>query len=121
MRHSPRHHLLAAMALAGTFILSGCAAPPEAGVREDGPMQKTNPRKHREHVMQAAWRGQPYQFLLEKFGPPRGVMAHPGLRSDRGEIVLYGVRDASSNCIDAFTVVAPGSSHDRIVMDYFCR
>ena len=121
MRHTERHHLLVAMILGGTFILSGCIALPEASVREHGSMPKVNPRVYHEHAMQAAWRGRPYHSLLEKFGPPRAVMAHPSLRSDGGEIVLYGVRDASSNCIDAFTVVAPDSSHDRIVADYFCR
>lgn len=121
MRHSPRHHLLVALALAVASGLAGCAAPPEAGIREDVPRQKANPRVHREHVMQAAWRGRPYHSLLEKLGPPRAVMSHPGLRSEGGEIVLYGVRDARSNCIDAFTVVAPGSDQDRIVADYFCR
>lgn len=121
MRYSPRHHLLAAMAMAAAFILTGCAAQPEASVREEGPRQRINPRVHREHVMQTAWRGRPYHSLLDKLGPPRAIMAHPGLRAERGEIVLYGVRDPGSNCIDAFTVVAPGSSPDRIVADYFCR
>ena len=121
MRHSPRYRLPGVMALATAFILSGCASAPEAGVEEAAPVQKATPRLQRERVMQTAWRGRSYYSLLEKFGPPRAVMSHPGLRTESGEIVLYGVRDVGSNCIDAFTVVAPGSSGDRVVVDYFCR
>ncbi|WP_420472584.1 hypothetical protein [Noviherbaspirillum sp. ST9] len=116
MGYSPRYHLLAVICM-----LSACAATQEASVREDGPTKKISPRKHREHVMQSAWRGQPYVALLKNFGPPRTVMAYPNMQTERGEIVLYGVRDANSNCIDAFTVAAPKSNHDRVVTDYFCR
>lgn len=118
MAYLPRYHLLAVLF---TCMLSACATPQEASVREDAPVQKSSPRKQREHVMQAAWRGQPYLSLLKDFGPPRVVMTYPNMQSDRGEIVLYGVRDARSNCIDAFTVATPKSSRDRVVMDYFCR
>lgn len=116
MYRSPRHHLLIVV-----FLLSGCAATQESNVREEAPAQKTGPRLHREHAMQAAWRGRSYLSLLEKYGPPRAVMTHPGTRDRGTEVVVYGVRDVRSNCIDAFTVLGPGSNQERIVMDYFCR
>jgi hypothetical protein len=84
-------------------------------------VRKSTPRMQHERIMRTAWRGRSYYSLLEKFGPPRAVLSHPGLRAGSAEIVLYGVRDVASNCIDAFTVVAPGSSGDRFVLDYFCR
>ena len=130
MRHSPRHTMLT-MALAPALILAGCASPmpPQAvAPKAVAPteyqlmqMQNAKSRKQRERVMQSAWRGQSYQSLLEKFGPPQAVMSHPGMRAGRGEIVLYGMRDASTNCLDAFTVILPGGSPERIVGDYFCR
>jgi len=121
MRHSLRNCLPAVMALTAAFILPGCASAPEGVGYEAAPARKASPRAQREHVMQVIWRGRSYYALLEKFGPPRAVMEHPGLRNDSGEIVLYGVRDVASNCIDAFTVIGPGRSGDRIVADYFCR
>lgn len=121
MRHPLRYRLPAVMALATACILPGCASMPEAGVAEAGTARKTTPRTQREHMMQAAWRGRSYFSLLEKFGPPKFTMTHPGRRTESAEIVLYGVRDFTSNCIDAFTVVEPGRNGDRIVADYFCR
>lgn len=78
-------------------------------------------RLKREAALRAAWRGRPYQSLLDAFGTPRMVMTVPGYRPIRTEVIVYGSTDKVSNCIDAFTVIRPGSEDDVMVTDYFCR
>jgi hypothetical protein len=90
----------------------------------DGPVRpwgESGVRLKREAALRAAWRGRPYQSLLEAFGTPRMVMNVPGYRVVKTEVVVYGTVDKVSNCIDAFTVIHPGSEGDLMVSDYFCR
>lgn len=37
------------------------------------------------------------------------------------EMIVYGATDKVTNCIDAFTVIRPGSEEEVIVSDYFFR
>ncbi|WP_141104304.1 hypothetical protein [Noviherbaspirillum denitrificans] len=78
-------------------------------------------RLKRESALRAAWRGRPYQSLQEAFGTPKMVMTVPGYRPIRTDVIVYGSTDKSTNCIDAFTVIRPGSDDEIMVTDYFCR
>jgi hypothetical protein len=82
---------------------------------------ETVSRFKRESMLRTAWRGRPYQSLVEAFGTPRMVMTVPGYRPIRTEVIVYGTTDKVSNCIDAFTVIRPGSDDEVTVTDYFCR
>ncbi len=99
------------------MLLSACVVPPESGSRwVDG-----SPDLQREHTLQAMWRGQPYHSLIEAYGPAPLAMGVPGQPALKTSIMVYGVRDAATRCIDAFTVVQPSNSRELIVADYFCR
>lgn len=71
--------------------------------------------------MQTAWRGRPYNALLEAYGSPKMVMNVPGYRPLKTSVVVYGVVDKSTQCIDTFTVVAQGANGEQTISDYFCR
>jgi hypothetical protein len=113
MQRSPQHAMSATVL---TLILLGCATSLFA--RELVQVGRDDLRHQREDLMQAEWRGRSYDSLVENFGSPLVEWMHPAYR---GRIVIYGVRDAASNCIDAFTVVSWGGSQNQIVADYFCR
>lgn len=108
------------IALAPALILLGCTS---ASKKEDQAKQIKDfePRIGREYMLQAAWRGLPYHALLQAFGPPHIVLSIPGYRPLKTNIVVYGIRDGASNCIDAFTIVTPSNNTEEIVADYFCR
>jgi hypothetical protein len=116
MQRSPQHAMSATVL---TLILLGCATPLFA--QELGQESIDDLRHQREYLMQAEWRGRPYDSLVENFGSPIVEWSHPAYRANQARIVIYGVRDAASNCIDAFTVVSWGSSQQPTVADYFCR
>lgn len=108
--------------LAALLLLSACAAPPAPKHHHaDARVLLAKARAQREHVMQETWRGQTYHALLAQYGPPSFVMSHPARRDPGSDIVIYGVRDALTNCIDAFTLIVPKPSHEQMVADYFCR
>ena len=101
-------------------FLHGCATLPSS----DGQLRQwseSGSRLKRESALRAAWRGRPYHSLLEAFGTPRMVMSVPGYRLVRTDVVVYGATDKVTNCIDAFTVIRPGSEDEVMVSDYFCR
>ncbi|OWW18796.1 hypothetical protein [Noviherbaspirillum denitrificans] len=103
----------------GTFGASASSAPKSDFTDESELLAKA--RARREQEMQGEWRGQPYHALRAEYGTPRFVMSHPGNRDPGSNIVIYGMRDAISQCIDAFTLFVPQSSHEPMVADYFCR
>lgn len=78
-------------------------------------------RLKRESALRTAWRGRPYESLVAAFGTPKMVMTVPGYRPVRTDVIVYGATDKVTNCIDAFTVIRPGSEDDVMVTDYFCR
>lgn len=103
---------------APAMLLSGCAVPPaESGNRWFG----AGADLQREHTLQAMWRGRPYHTLLEAYGPAPLAMGMPGQTALKTSIMVYGVLDAATRCIDAFTVVQLRDSKELIVSDYFCR
>lgn len=71
--------------------------------------------------MQQRWRGKPYAELLQSYGPPRLVMTVANHPAEQEVVVVYGVVDASSPCIDAFLVGPQRGGGELIVDDYFCR
>jgi len=116
----PQRILRALTVLALTaLLLDGCAIGPvtDTDTETEGP----EPRAQRESRLQSAWRGRPYQALLETYGSPQMVMGVPGYRPLRTSVIVYGIIDRASDCIDAFTVVADGGSGEWTVADYFCR
>lgn len=78
-------------------------------------------RAHRENRLQSAWKGRPYKALLEAYGSPRMVMSLPSYQPIRTSVVVFGVTDKASDCIDSFTVVSQIQSEDMTVTDYYCR
>lgn len=101
-------------------FLHGCVTTPDTygSGRQWG---ESGSRLKRESMLRAAWRGRPYNSLVDAFGTPRVVMTVPGYRPIRTEVIVYGTTDKVTNCIDAFTVIRPGSDDEVTVTDYFCR
>lgn len=101
-------------------FLHGCMTLP-SGETQPRQWGEASSRLKRESTLRAAWRGRPYQSLLDAFGTPRMVMSVPGYRIVRTDVIVYGPTDKVSNCIDAFTVIRPGTEDEVMVSDYFCR
>lgn len=120
MKDWPHGGRICALLLCLTPILSGCVTSPET----DGHgrhWSESGLRLKRESTLRAAWRGRHYDSLVEAFGTPRMVMSVPGYRPIRTDVVVYGATDKTTNCIDAFTVIRPGTDDEVMVTDYFCR
>lgn len=97
-------------------MLIGCVGPAIEKTRI--PTEEV-PRIARETGLQHVWRGRSLDALTAVYGAPRLVMDVPGRRALDTSVVVYGVQDEVSDCIDAFTIVAVNGR--RIVADYFCR
>ena len=74
----------------------------------------------REVELNAAWRGHPYEALLETFGEPVSKINMIGQRTAMTTLVLFGV-DPKAQCVDAFTMVRDDKTGRWFVSDYFCR
>lgn len=104
------------------LLLKGCALPLEN--LEDRPIAygpHDEPRMQRERMLQAAWRGRPYNSLVEAFGAPKLVMNLPVYRPQKTTLVVYGSTDKVTKCIDTFTVVVLSHTEEVVVSDYSCR
>lgn len=104
--------------LAPIVLLDGCAIAPADDAKTATYIE---PRLQRESALQTTWRGRSYNALLEAYGSPRIVMNVPGYRPLKTSVVVYGVVDNATQCIDAFTVVVHGNNGELTVADYFCR
>lgn len=110
---------LMTLILVPTLLLDGCAlAPVEETEERHIPVE---PRAVRENRLQSLWKGRPYNALLEAYGSPNMVMSLPGYRPLKTSVVVFGVIDKSSDCIDAFTIESHGQSGEMTVSDYYCR
>jgi hypothetical protein len=82
------------------------------------------PRIERELSLKSAWNGRSYSALVATYGPPQLIMGIPGNRPNEA-IAVYGVRDNTSRCIDAFTLVRDEdrsrTTNEPTVTNYFCR
>ena len=103
--------------LAGALLLGGCAGAPTAHPDNSRHAVKHS-RDQREKQMKLAWIGHPYQDLIENLGKPGLIMNVPAYRPWKVSVVVYEGLDATSGCIDSFTVV-----HDSApkIDDYFCN
>lgn len=120
MKDWPRSRSLYALLLGLAPFLHGCTTMQDLdGYGRHG--REAGSRIKRESMLRTAWRGRPYQSLVEAFGTPRMVMTVPGYRPIRTDVIVYGTIDKVSNCIDAFTIISPGSDDEMTVTDYFCR
>ena len=79
------------------------------------------PRQQRELTLQQQWRGQSFDALVDAFGVPSVAMTIPGRHEEQTFAVYYGVQDAATRCIDAFTIVVDRNSKRQVVAEYFCR
>ena len=105
--------------MASASALCGCTSFSKGGKAEvDIPQQ--NSRVQREGMLQVTWRGRPYHDLIDAFGAPRAVLETPTREQMKTDIVVYGVNDQISRCIDAFVIV-DDYIDEPIVKDYFCR
>lgn len=78
-------------------------------------------QRQRELMLQSNWQGKPYKDLMEAFGESVCELKIPGVRSTEAFIVVYGIRNPASNCIDAFTLRKVEDGREWVVADYFCR
>lgn len=110
---------LLALVAVSVLLLDGCAilSSHETDTQNAG----LEPRSQREHRLQSTWKGRSYNALLSAYGTPKMVMGLPGYRPLDTSVVVFGVIDRASDCIDAFTVVAENPSGDLTIADYFCR
>jgi hypothetical protein len=110
---------LMALVLAPILLLDGCALPLAEETAE-----KSIPRESRavrENRLQAMWKGRPYNALLETYGSPKLVMSLPGYRQMKTSVVVFGVVDKGSDCVDSFTIESHAQSGEMMVSDYYCR
>jgi hypothetical protein len=109
--------------LVSALLLGGCSSiPADYNANGDAAeMARVRRSAMRERELQNAWRGKPYVALVEAYGAPSMIMNVPGFRPLKTSVAVYGVRDDSSRCIDAFTVVKHGVTGEWTVADYFCR
>lgn len=117
----PNRYSLAVLMLVSisVLLLDGCASTsPEETNAQNGGLE---PRMQREHRLQSTWRGRSYHALVAAYGTPKMVMGLPSYRPMETSVVVYGVIDRASECIDAFTVVADKPDGDLTISDYFCR
>ena len=75
----------------------------------------------RETTLQSAWRGRPYEALLDTYGAPKLMMNILGYRPLKTSLLVYGIVDQEANCVDAFTMVKNEQTGQWSVADYFCR
>lgn len=101
------------------FLLDGCATSTSDDVIEAS--VSLEPRGKREQRLQALWKGRPYNALLETYGAPKMTMSLPGYRPMTSSVVVFGVIDKASDCVDAFTIESNGQSGEMMVSDYYCR
>jgi len=110
---------LVALVLVPALLLDGCALPAaEESAASPVPVE---PRILRENRLQAMWKGRPYNALLETYGAPKIVMSLPGYRPMKTSVVVFGVIDKSSDCVDSFTIESHAQSGEMMVSDYYCR
>ena len=109
--------------LASVLMLAACSGVPYDRAAEERAAERARIalEKKREHELQRIWRGQSFHTLLQTYGRPMMIMNVPGYRPVRTSVVVYGVQDPPSKCVDAFTVVVHGSDNQETVADYFCR
>lgn len=100
--------------------LDGCTTLQEPGDSPEFSPEKTTTQAKRERGLQSAWRGKSYEALIGNFGSPQIVMDVPGNNPMRTSIAIFGAKDRTSGCIDAFTLVVLRSG-ETVVADYFCR
>jgi hypothetical protein len=106
--------------IASALLFTGCATEHPENGSIDG-LEHQESRAYREQRLQATWRGRSYHSLLQKYGTPKMVMTVPGYRPLQTSVIVFGVIDRASDCIDAFTVVTEKPTGDMTVADYFCR
>lgn len=97
-------------------VLAGCAGWPMRALPPPPPPASPAAR---EAQMQARWRGQTYQALLDDWGPPRTLLAIPD--RDRQYVAVFVRPDNVPGCVDAFVIAADADGVAREVLDYFCR
>lgn len=120
-KHQPaaRWGWSAALAL----LLGACASPMDADEARLRASQRVAQKLQlsREAQLQSNWRGKPYEALLEAYGSPQLMMNMLGYRPQKTSLVVFGVLDQSSNCVDTFTMAKNEQTGEWTVADYFCR
>ena len=114
--------------VAGAVVLAMTLAACAPGIeRPDGHEAGWNDnslwasQRQRELMLQSNWQGKPYKDLMEAFGESVSELDIPSPRSPETFVVIFGVRNSASNCIDAFTLKKVEDSREWVVNDYFCR
>lgn len=97
----------------------GCTSLSKAG-KVEVDMAVQTMRLQREDMLQVTWRGRPYHDLINAFGAPRAVLEMLRREQVKTDIVVYGINDQTSRCIDAFVIV-DDYIEEPFVKDYFCR
>lgn len=103
------------------LLLVGCASGIQRDSQSDLARKAEAVQQQRENSLQSAWVGKRYDSLLKAFGEPKLHMNILGYRPLKTSLAVYGVLDASANCVDAFTMVKIEDTGEWMVADYFCR
>ena len=101
--------------------LGGCSVVSKKEAAAEALSMEQKLQLQREIELQSRWRGKPYDELLKTSGPPKLMMNVLGYRPLRTSLLVYGVVDEASSCIDAFTMVKDEETAQWTVSDYFCR
>lgn len=107
------------------LVLSACATNPTGSAETEEAASRRlaiAAQAKRETILQATWAGQPYDALLKAYGPPPLMMNTLGSRSPlKTSVVVFGVVDATANCVDSFTMVKHAQTGQWTVADCYCR
>lgn len=107
------------------LVLSACATSSTGSVEAEEAASRRMAiaaQSKRETILQATWSGQPYDALLKAYGPPPLMMNVLGSRSPlKTSVVVFGVVDATANCVDSFTMVKHAQTGQWTVADSYCR
>lgn len=101
--------------------LISCASEINQATESEKANEAQSRQQLRERTFQSAWVGKRYDSLLEAFGEPDLHLNILGQRPLKTSLVVYGVLDQSSQCVDAFTMVKLKDTGEWVVADYFCR
>lgn len=115
-----RHILRVGLGPVLALMVAGCATHSEDKI---GTVQaaRLTAMTTRDASLNSIWKGQSYDALREALGEPELLMNIPGRSPLLAWIVVYGVLDEKSKCVDTFTLVNEAKRGELTVAAYSCR
>ncbi|MBC8210613.1 MAG: hypothetical protein H8E21_06050 [Gammaproteobacteria bacterium] len=78
----------------------------------------TSARQSREAQMRERWEGHLYAELVKEMGRTGNSMTVPSKRGENRSLIIFGINDPISRCIDSFGVI---NGDEPIIDSYSCR